>query len=108
MRCVRAAIALATVSGAESSERVGFMWISASHTTSKPQPSAAAICANESAKARACDGAPVDQNSWKTPNSITALLGRRQPQRRAAEKARVLGVERRAARHLLHQLAQHR
>ena len=31
MRLVRAAIALATVSGADSSERCGFMWISASH-----------------------------------------------------------------------------
>jgi hypothetical protein len=53
MRCVRAAIALATVSGAESSERVGFMWISASHTTSRPQRSAASICAKDCANASA-------------------------------------------------------
>ena len=63
MRLVRAAIALAMVSGADNSERVGFMWISASHTTSRPHSSAAAICANELAKAAACDGASVDQNS---------------------------------------------
>ena len=70
MREVRAATALATVSGAETSERVGFMWISASQTASRPHSSAASICANEFAKASCCEAAPVDQNSWKMPNSI--------------------------------------
>jgi hypothetical protein len=36
MRCVRAAIALATVSGADSRDRVGFMRISANQTRSSP------------------------------------------------------------------------
>jgi hypothetical protein len=74
MRRVRAAIALATVSGADSSERLGFMWISASHTTSRPHSSAASTCAKDCANASACDCERVDRNSWKMPNSILMPL----------------------------------
>jgi len=63
MRLVRAAIALATVSGADSSERVGFMWISASHTTSRPQLSAASIWAKEFLNASAWEPVRVVRNS---------------------------------------------
>src|SRR5580700_2638861 len=72
MRLVRAAIALATVNGADSSDRVGFMWISASQTTSRPQSSAAAICAKELLNAVACECASVDQILVNIPNSIDA------------------------------------
>ena len=74
MRLVRAAMADATVSGAETSARVGFIWISASHTASRPHASAAAICSNNSAKAAGCETDRVDQNSWKMPNSIYITL----------------------------------
>jgi hypothetical protein len=47
MRWVLAAIALGTVSGADNSDRDGFMWISANHTTSRPQLSAASIWAKD-------------------------------------------------------------
>jgi len=69
---LRAAIALATVSGADINERCGFMWISASHTASRPQSSAASIWAKEFRNASACEAASVDQNSWKMPNSMPA------------------------------------
>jgi hypothetical protein len=51
MRFVRAAIALAKVSGAEHTERSGATWISASHMASSPKRSAASTCANEVVKA---------------------------------------------------------
>ena len=60
---VRAATALATISGAVTSARVGFMWISASQIASRPHASAAAISAKESANASSCEPARVDQNS---------------------------------------------
>src|SRR5579864_3760617 len=76
MRLVRAAIAAATVSGADNSERVGFIWISASQTTSRPHFSAASIWAKDCANASACDRDLVERNSWKIPNSISGPASR--------------------------------
>ena len=63
IRLVRAAIALATINGAVTSARVGFIWISASQTASRPHSSAVAISAKDCANASGCDDARVDQNS---------------------------------------------
>ncbi len=52
-RVVREAIALATCSEAEMTERVGVKWISPSHTQSTPQASAWSATSNTSRKAEA-------------------------------------------------------
>jgi hypothetical protein len=69
IRLVRAAIALAILSGADSTERSGAIWISASHIASSPQRSAASTCSNE--VANACSSLiPAGRwNSWNMPNS---------------------------------------
>ena len=51
MRRVRAAIALAMLSGADNTERRGSKWSSASHITSSPSRSAASTCSIASSKA---------------------------------------------------------
>jgi hypothetical protein len=51
MRRVRAAIALAMLSGADNSDRRGSKWSSANHITSSPSRSAASTCSIASSKA---------------------------------------------------------
>src|SRR2546427_4933263 len=52
-RCVHAARVEATMSGAASTDRSFWKWISASHTVSKPKSSATFICASDSSNAAA-------------------------------------------------------
>src|SRR5713226_2022721 len=75
---VRAAIALATIIGADSTERSGAPCNSASHTASRPTRSA--VSTSASAWSKAALSAPlapwlvIGGNSMKLPNSIAADL----------------------------------
>src|SRR5581483_7178686 len=82
MRLVRAAIALARVSGAEHTERSGATWISASHIASSPNRSAASTCSNETANASSSLIPAVRWNSWNMPNSklmVSSPCGSQRP-----------------------------
>ena len=73
IRLVRAAIALAMLSGADNSERRGSKCSSASHITSSPSRSAASTWSIASSKASLSDRPGSDGNSWNMPNSMTGL-----------------------------------
>jgi hypothetical protein len=88
MRRVRAAMALATLSGADSNERCGSKCNSASHITSSPRRSPASTCSMASSKASLSLLPGSDGNSWNMPNSMTlpcqvAPKRRRSPAKRA-------------------------
>src|SRR5579875_1621767 len=72
MCCVRAAMAVATLSGADSTERCESTYNSANHIASRPQRSAASTSANASANDSASERPALDWNSWNMPNSIGA------------------------------------
>ena len=58
------------MSGAASTDRSFWKWISASHTASKPKSSAAFICASDSSNAAASLTPGGLANSVNRPNSI--------------------------------------
>src|SRR5579872_421938 len=70
IRLVRAATALATVIGAEITERSGAPCNSASQIASRPHSSAASTSAIAWSKAAASPTPATGGNSWKMPNSI--------------------------------------
>src|SRR5262245_39837976 len=70
-RRVRAATAVATTRGEDSTERPFWKWISASHTESKPSSSAAVTCASDSSKAWASLIPGGLWNSVKIPISMS-------------------------------------
>src|SRR5579883_1989714 len=88
MRLVRAAMALAMVSGAASTERSGATCSSASHIASSPHSSAASTSAKPSANAAASLWPGARWNSWNMPNSIGRPLpaGLVRTERRAAPR----------------------
>jgi len=74
-RRVRLAIALATWSDAEITEREGMKWISPSQTQSRPQASACWASSNASRNAETWF-APSRISSTKIPKCMTCLLAR--------------------------------